>query len=114
MLLFRGKGYVKHMVRLHMSGNWSIGENVPHRSTSSHVTSLNELLHRTQMSRSALIATQLVRRTVSAVTTCRLLQSHHGARSYLKDPAYPSTTPVYDVTTLESRVSHSLDGQVKC
>ena len=78
------------------------GEKVPHRSTSSPVTSLHKLLHRTRTSGSVLIATQLLRRKNMAVTTCRLPQSHHGAWSYLKDPTYLSTTLVYEVTTLAS------------
>ena len=35
-----------------------------------------------------------------AVTSCRLPLSHHGAQEYPLDPAYPSTTLVYEVTTL--------------
>ena len=85
-----------------MPGKWDSGEKVPHRSTSSPVTTLHELLHRTRMSESTLNTTLLLRRTDRAVTTCHLPQSHHGARSYPKDPAYPSTTLVYEVTTLVS------------
>ena len=39
-------------------------------------------------------------RTDRAVTTCGLPQSHRGAPSYLKDPAYPGTMSAYEVTTL--------------
>src|SRR6185369_14255399 len=72
----------------------------PHWRTFSSVTSLHELLHRTPTSGSMLNATPLLRWMDRAVTTCRLPQSHHGAWSYPKDPAYPSTTLVYEVTTL--------------
>ena len=85
-----------------MPEKWDSGEKIPHQSTSSPVTSLHELLHRTRMSGSTLNATPLLRWTDRAVTTCRLPQSHRGARSYPKDPAYPSTTLMYEVTTLGS------------
>ena len=85
-----------------MPGKWDSGEKVPHRSISSPVTSLHKLLHRTRTSGSTLNATPLLCRTDRAVTTCHLPQSHHGAWSYPKDPSYPSTTLVYEVTTLVS------------
>ena len=83
-----------------MPRKWDSGEKVPHWRTSSPVTSLHELLHRTRTSGSTLNSTPLLRWTDKAVTTCRLPKSHRGARSYPKDPAYPSTTLVYEVTTL--------------
>ena len=85
-----------------MPGKWDSGEKVPYRSTSSPVTSLHELLHRTRTSGSTLNATPLLRLTDRAVTTYRLPQSHRGARSYTKGPVYLSTTLVYEVTTLVS------------
>ena len=93
-------GYVRSWLGLQVPGKWDSGEKVPYWSTSSPVTSLHELLHRTRTSGSTLNATPLLRRTDRAVTTCRLPQSHHGAWSYPKDPAYPSTTLLYEVTTL--------------
>src|SRR6185437_556795 len=93
-------GQVRSWLGQQVPGKWDSEEKVPHRSTSSPVTSLHELLHRTRTSGSTLNATPLLRRTDRAVTTCRLPQSHHGAWSYPKDPAYPSTTLVYEVTTL--------------
>ena len=51
---------------------------------------------------STLNAIQLLRRTDRAVTTCHLPQLHCGAWTYPKDPAYLSTTLVYEVTTLAS------------
>ena len=95
-------GYVRTWLGLQVPGKWDSGEKVPHWRTSSSVTSLNELLHRTQTSGSTLNASPLLRRTDRAVATCRLPQSHRGARSYPKDPAYPSTMLVYEVTTLAS------------
>ena len=92
-------GHVRTWLGLQVPRKWDSGEKVPHRSTSSPVTSLHELIHRTRMSGSTLNATWLLRRTDRAVTTCRLPQSHRGARSYPTDPAYPMTTPVYEVTT---------------
>ena len=83
-----------------MPGKWDSGEKVSHWRTSSPVTSFHKLLHHTRTSGNALIATQLLRRMDRAVTTCRLPQSHRGARSYPNDPAYPSTMLVYEVTTL--------------
>ena len=85
-----------------MLGKWDSGEKVPHWSTSSPVTSLHELLHRTRMSGNPQNATQLLRGTDRDVTTCHLPQSHHGVRSYPMDPSYPRTTLVYEVTTLAS------------
>src|SRR6185312_15203041 len=93
-------GHVRSWLGLQVPGKWDSGEKVPYRSTSNSFTSLHELLHRTRTSGSTLNATPLLRRTEWAVTTCRLPQSHHGARSYPKNPAYPSTTLVYEVTTL--------------
>ena len=95
-------GHVRSWLGLQVLGKWDSGEKVPHRSTSSPVTSLHELLHRTRMSGSTLNATLLLRRTDRTVTTYRLPQSHREARSYPMDPAYPSTTLVYEVTTLLS------------
>src|SRR6185503_16057556 len=92
--------HVRSWLGLQVLGKWDSREKVLHWSTSSPITSLHELLHRTRTSGSTLTATPLLRRTDWAVTTCRLPQSHHGARSYPKDPAYPSTTLVYEVTTL--------------
>ena len=92
--------HVRSWLGLQVPGKWDSREKVPHRSTSSPVTSLHKLLHRTRMSGSTLNATPLLRQTDRAVTTCRLPQSHRGARSYPKDLAYPSTTLVYEVTTL--------------
>ena len=93
-------GHFRSWLGLQVLGKWDSGEKVPYRSTSNPVTSLHELLHRTRMSGSTLNATTLLRRTDRAVTTCHLPQSHHGARSYPMDPAYPSTTLVHEVTTL--------------
>ena len=42
----------------------------------------------------------LLRQTDMAVTSCRLPLSYRGAQEYPLDPAYPSTTLVYEVTTL--------------
>ena len=77
-----------------------IGENVPHCRTSSPVTSLHELLHGTLTSGITLITKQPCSGPNGAVTTRGLPQSNRGAPSYPKDPAYPGTTPVYEVTTL--------------
>ena len=95
-------GHVRSWLGLQVPGKWDSGEKVPHWRTSSSVTSLHKLLHQTRTSGNSLSATQLLHRMDKAVTTCRLPQSHCGARSYSMDPAYPSTTLVYDVTTLVS------------
>ena len=102
MLLSKARGHDRTWLGLQVPGKWDSGKKVPHRSTSSPVTSLHELLNRTRTSRSTLNTTPLLRRTDRAVTTCRLPQSHRGAWSYPNDPAYPSTTLVYEVTTLVS------------
>ena len=95
-------GHVRTWLGLQVPGKWDSGEKVPHWRTSSSVTSLHEFLHRTRTSGSTLKATQLLCRTDRAVTSCRLPQSHRGAWSYPKDPACPSTTLMYEVTTLAS------------
>ena len=81
---------------------WEYQRECPDPATVRVIISLHELLHRIRRLGSAPTETQLLQWTDKAVTTCRLPQSHRGARSYPNDPAYPSTTLVYEVTTLAS------------
>src|SRR4029078_7313873 len=92
--------HVRSWLGLQVLGKWDSGEKVLHPSTSSPVTSWHNLLHPPRTSGSTLNATPLLRQTDRAVTTCHLPQSHRGARSYPKDPACPSTTLMYEITTL--------------
>ena len=55
-----------------MPGKYDSGEKVPHQSTSSPVTSLHVLLHRTRTPGSTLNTTPLLRQMDRDVTTCHL------------------------------------------
>ena len=71
-----------------------------HWSTSSPVTSLQELLHGTRTSGTTLTTKKIHGGPYGVVTTRGLPQRSHEALSYPKDPANPGTTPMYEVITL--------------
>ena len=95
----QSKGYVRTWFRLQTSGKRIRGEGPALENIQSRYLFMYHL-HRTQTSRTSLNATTAVTPNGHGCHLIRLPLSHRGAWEYPLDPAYPSTTLMYEVTTL--------------